>query len=380
AVDIVSDLLHQATGFDEYQRRKIAYYAVMTHYIKDFDPFPQMVVTGTPGTGKSASLNILKGTCGKVVSVTGETITDAALRAAMKEAEFGSLIVEEADDATQRDLENTLVTRYSKSSASNTKMVSDGRDWRLEKQGTYGATIFHRRNLFRSPALLRRVIIVRAKRIKGRFIPVTEDTHPDLFKEYRQQFGFRPTWPEVRNEWDIEPSILDCFRPIVALAMLIGDTAFLESLVKEMLEASNRLVEEESYLEIQVLLKALITLTTQKIKGVITEGRINLEVSKIDPTIKDEFGPSCPVLQLSANQRNRILREDLGFPIRSSHGRNRIYFTPSLLIEKCEANGIEDDCLIEWKVALGMAGEGSPTTEAVSQDDSSSDAWRTEEE
>lgn len=137
AVDILLDLLHQATGFDEYQRRKIAYYAVCTNYIRDFDPFPGLAIYGAPGTGKSATLNILKATCGKVVPITGETITDAALRHCMKAADHGSLIIEEADKVTGRDLENTLLTRYSKASADLKKMVSNGKEWRLEASATH---------------------------------------------------------------------------------------------------------------------------------------------------------------------------------------------------------------------------------------------------
>jgi hypothetical protein len=379
AIKLASAAFNLATGFSEYERKKLAAYAIMTHYIKDFDPFPQLAIAGTPGTGKSSALNILKGICYKVVSVTGETITDAALRAAMKEAEYGTLIIEEADNATERSLENTLVTRYSRASASNTKMVSDGQNWVLEKQGTFGATIFHRRNLFRDPALLRRLIVLRTRRKKGNYISVTPESHPELFRYFRQQLGFRPTWPEVNNSNDVEQAILDCYRPLLALAALIEDQMLMGELEKEMLEASNRLVEEEGYLEAQVLLKALITLSAEKVRDNVTEKLINIEVSRIDPVIKNEYGFSCPVLKLSANQRNRIIREDLGFPIRSSHGRNRVYLSIPMLIEVCEANGVEDDCLTQWKVALGMIKEPIQGNELEEINEKSDSDWETEE-
>lgn len=324
AIDIVSDALQQSTGYDEYQRRKIAYYAVMPNYIKDFDPFPGLAIYGAPGTGKSATLNILKATCAKVIPITGETITDAALRACMKAADHGSLIIEEADKVTGRDLENTLITRYSKSSADLKKMVSDGKEWRLEASATFGATIVHRRNLFRDPALLRRVITVKTKRKKGNYIQVTKDSHAALFTEYRQQFGYRPQWPEISNDWDAEPAIFECYKPLVALAQLTEDTSFLNDLAKEMQDASSRLIEEETYLELQILLKVLITLASKKVKDNITPKQINIEINKIDPAVREEFGPNCIVFQLNANQRNRILRHDLSFTIKSSHGRQRL--------------------------------------------------------
>jgi hypothetical protein len=76
--------------------------------------------------------------------------------------------------------------------------------------------------------------------------------------------------------------------------------------------------------------------------------------------VTKEFGFSCPTVKLSANQRNRILREDLGFDIRSSHGKNRLYLNIPQLIKVCEDNGVEDDCLVEWKKGLGLKDDDNP--------------------
>jgi hypothetical protein len=299
----------------------------------------------------------------------------------MKEANYGTLIIEEADSVTDREIESILITRYSKASADSKKMVSEGKDWNLQASPTFGATIVHRRNLFRDPAMLRRVITVQTKRKKGiSFIQVTKDTHAALFAEYRRQFGFRITWPDVSNEWGLEQAIFDCYKPLITLAKLTGDAAFLDSLVSEMRHASDRLVNEESYLEVQVLLKALIHLVDEKVKGNVTANRINIEINKIDPAIREEFGANCPVLKLSANQRNRILREDLGFVIRSSHGRNRLYLDIPQLIKACEDNAVEDDLLAEWKTTLSseLGSEEPAATEDTSSEENS-DPWETEE-
>ncbi len=366
AVDIVSGLIHQAAGHNDYQCRKLAYYAVCTHYIKDYNIFPGLAIYGAPGTGKSDTIDILKLTCGKIVAITAETITDAALKACMKEANLGTLIIEEADSITSREIESILVTRYSRSSADLKKMVSEGKEWVLQASATFGSTIVHRRNLFRDPAMLRRVITVQTKRKRGAYIKVTKETHSDSFAEYQRQFGFKPQWPDVSNEFDVENAVIDCYKPLIALAKLINDTAFLDSLVGEIRKASSRLIEEENYLDSQVLLKVLITLVYNKVKENITPNRLNIEVNKIDPAAREEFGVNCSILKLSANQRNRILKEDLGFSIRSSHGRNRLYLDIPQLIKACEDNAVEDDCLVAWKKGLGF------------KDDSND--WDTEEE
>jgi len=121
-----------------------------------------------------------------------------------------------------------------------------------------------------------------------------------------------------------------------------------------MRKSSERLIDEESYLESQILLRVLITLVSNKVKENVTSKRLNIEINKIDPAARVEFGVTCPVLKLSANQRNRILREDLGFVIKSAGGRNRLYLDIPQLIKACEDNGVEDDCLAEWKEKLEL--------------------------
>jgi hypothetical protein len=358
AVNIVANLIHQTAGHDAYQCRKLAYYAVGTHFIQDYNVFSGLAIYGPPGTGKSDTIDVLKLTCDKVLAITGETVTKAALKECMKEAHLGTLVIEEADSVTSREIENILVTRYSKASADLKKMVADGKKWKLQASSAFGATICHRRNLFRDSAMLRRVITVQTKRKKGTYIKVTKETHSGLIAEYQRQFGFQPEWPQVTNEWDdVEPAIIDCYKPLIALAKLINDTEFLEALVNEMRKASSRLIKEEEYLDNQVLLKVLITLVSNKVEETVPTDRLNIEINLIDPAVTKEFGFSCPTVKLSANQRNRILREDLSFDIRSSHGKNRLYFNIPQLIKACEDNGVEDDSLLEWKKALGYKSE-----------------------
>lgn len=379
AIDLAVEAFSKATGFTPYEQRKLAYYAVATNFIADFNVFPQLVVSGVPGTGKSVTLSLLRLLCYKVVPITGETTSPAAWKAAMAESENGTLIVEEAEGVAQSSLESVLITRYSRDSAQSSKMEYDGSHWVFSQRGTFGSTIFHRRNLFADPALLRRLIVIRTKRRPGTYETVNDHTYPALFQLYNRLLAERPTLPPVNNNWNIEPAILDAFRPLVALGQYIQDDDFVEQLVSEMKAASQNLIEEEGYLEVPILLRALISLASQKLKDKVPEKPINVEVSRIDPTTREEFGPSNPILKLSPNQRNRIITGTIGFPIRSSHGRNRVYFTIRQLIEACEANGVADDSLDGWKVALGMMPALTDESSEPEPEDLNR-AWETERE
>jgi hypothetical protein len=374
-IAVIDRALELATGHDEFQRRKLAFYAVSTHLIHQYDPFPGLATYGPPGTGKTATLNILKATCYNVVSITAETISDAALRATMKDSDHGTLIIEEADAITDKSLEATLTTRYSKSSADLKKMVRDGDDWHLIEYATFGATIVHRRNLFRDPALLRRVITVQAKRKRGNYIKVDKNTHPEVFQKVHQLLSHLPILPEVTNRWDLEPATFECYKPLVALAEFIEDKAFLDMLSKEMQRASSRLLKEETYLEPQMLVRVIIALVSDTIKDKPSLKRINIENNRIVPALKVEFGALCPLIAMSANQRNRIIEEDLGFEIKSSHGRQRIYLTIPLLIHAAENYGVTDAVFDEWRQALDL--DSSPSPEDA---DFEVDPWETENE
>lgn len=126
-----------------------------------------------------------------------------------------------------------------------------------------------------------------------------------------------------------------------------------------------------------MLLRALISLASNAVGDKITPNRINIEINKINPALKNEFGPNCSIFQLSPNQRNRILRDDLGFTVKSSHGRQRIYLTIPQLIKACEENNIQDDCFEGWKEMLGISNSGHHSetgTEEAHRTD-----WETEE-
>ena len=161
-----------------------------------------------------------------------------------------------------------------------------------------------------------------------------------------------PKLPPVKNIWRVEPGIFDCYKPLVALATYLCEDKFLSKLVLEMADASQRLRNEEAYLEAPALLHILVGLADKEMQGGFTPKRLAIEVSKILPAILKEYDSSCPLVSLSANQRNRILREDLGFEVVSSGGKMRVRFTVAQLLAKCKDYNVEDELLSEWDKKL----------------------------
>jgi hypothetical protein len=361
ALRLAEEALSKTTGHDDFQRRKIAYWIIATHFLPVFDPFPTLVVYGPPATGKSATLEIVYGFSYKPTRIAGATTSAAGLRSAMGEAARGTLIIEEADKLATQELEDILITRYSLASGIDTKMVTPGQGiWRRQKVSTSGATALHRRNLFKDPALLRRTIPIRAKRTKGKYVPPGQCK--GLFDEFHQLEFTRstsdakgistgdklPKLLPVENIWGVDQGILDCFMPILALAVYLEDRWFINQLKDEMKEAESRLKGEELYLEAPALLHILICLAAEEMGKNFTAKRISVEVSKIEPAGLREYGRSCPLLSLSANQRNRILREDLGFEVASAGGRQRVRFTIAELIKQCSDWKVVDEQLDTW--------------------------------
>ncbi len=355
AVGLADSILDACTGHDDYQRKKIAYYALATHFLKVFDPFPILVIYGPPSTGKSETLAILGRLCHKAISASGEGLTEAAFRSTMAEAHECTLIIEEGEKISAPGMEEELILRFERATAKIGKMVRDGDEWRLEIFKIYGATILHRRNLFRSAALLRRAIPIRTKRIEKEYSEIAD--HEELFRQFHDKLEALPNLPKLINVWGIEGGIFRCFRPLLALALYLNDTDFANKLLDETGRATRELKEEESYLEAPVILKALIGLTYEHVRKKFTLDRIGIEAREINPYIREEFGANHPVLMLSANQRNRIIREDLGFIVKGSHGRSKVFLTVPGLVKAADDWGVSDEVIDEWRKLINESTE-----------------------
>ena len=96
AIQLIDEVLLICTGLNDFQRRLVGYFAVSTYYISQYSVFPGFMPYGSTSSGKSQILDVLYATCSKPSRLTEKTSSEAALRAAMKESNGGTLILEEA--------------------------------------------------------------------------------------------------------------------------------------------------------------------------------------------------------------------------------------------------------------------------------------------
>jgi hypothetical protein len=353
AIRLGERVLELSTGHDPYQRRKIVLYAVATQYVEQTEQFPVLLVYGSPSTGKTQTLNFLKGTCYRVAELTAQTVSEAAFRARMNRSDNGTLVIEEADVMDKKDLDGLLNTRPMRATATFIKMVYVNGGWEERIYNTYGATIVHRRIPFENAALMRRIIVITTVSRKGDYIKFRRDHR--LFTMIREKLVDLPALPPVENIWGIEPGIFDCYLPIVAVAVLINDQWFLSRLVSEMRLASQDLRMDESFLEYQTLLRGLIRVVYEKYGDKTSSRRMNIDVTEIAPAIIRIDGPESKAALLKAGQRNRILTRNFGFSVEPFGGANRVCFFQAQLIAVCDKHGVKDEVLEIWRAKLNEA-------------------------
>jgi hypothetical protein len=279
----------------------------------------------------------------------------------MKEANRGTLILEEAGEIRIEDIEGVLVTRYSKSAAQTAKMVKEEgeRAHELERAPTYGATIIHRQFSVRKPMLQRRLIDIHTLRIRRtqpftKFLELTEKDDgidPETFaKKIHDYLSVLPKLPRVKQQWeDVEPGVLDTYVPIIAIAKALEDEQFLYEIIREVRDKSIELREDESTLELPTILRTILLLVVEKYSEVWIPNRISIAVSDIEPAIRREYGNSHPALLLSHTQRNRIIRNDFRFAVTSSGGKVQVYLTLGMLVKACDKYGVQDSIIETWR-------------------------------
>jgi hypothetical protein len=69
----------------------------------------------------------------------------------------------------------------------------------------------------------------------------------------------------------------------------------------------------------------------------------------VKKALAEEYSYDCGAPKLSNNQRNRIIRDDLEFEMRPSHGRQRVYITIGNLIKMADEWSVQDDLIEEWR-------------------------------
>jgi len=158
-----------------------------------------------------------------------------------------------------------------------------------------------------------------------------------------------PQLPTVNPPKGIEASVVDCYCPLLTLVYYLEGESFINSLIADMEHPSKDIREEEANLETGQILRAIVRLVAWKTEGKLTPGLININIADVREVLGKEYGYDCSALRLSASQRNRIIREDLKFEMRSSHGAYRVYVTIGQLIARCDEWSVQDDLIEKWR-------------------------------
>jgi len=156
--------MQQASGLTEAQAKTCVYYAVATHRMERYDKFPQLVLQGSQGTGKTSAKDQLAPMVYRPKSINGKT--EATIRDELAQAT--TALIDERE--TVSVLEDLLTQRYARETAEVVvnQQVSEG-GYVPVKRNMFGATIVCKRHPFSDGAMRSRAIVIRTKRKPGNY-------------------------------------------------------------------------------------------------------------------------------------------------------------------------------------------------------------------
>lgn len=229
-IDNIAATLHQVTGLNEFEERMCAYYCLATWHTNQINPFPLLAVLGPNGTGKSQLLNALSRLAYKPHFFTASKMTPPTIRDELGEAHDRTAIIDEADVDS---LEELLVLRYLRETAVCRVKVQKGPGvWITRTIPIFGPSIVHKRVPFKDPAVDGRSIIIntvsKPDRSYIRASELDEATIMQLQKAQEKASAALKLTPYVKIPKGIAGRIADSYKPIIALASIEQDTAFID--------------------------------------------------------------------------------------------------------------------------------------------------------
>lgn len=353
--DSMDTLLSCVTGLDEFLRKQVVYYTLATHALESLATFPILVPKGPTGTGKSSCLEVIARFAYRPLTFSLKSMTSAAIRDRLTECRGGTAIIEEADQAWKTDgFESLLSDRYKKATAKAARKVPDGEGgWLTQNSAFFGATVLHRRIPFADAAVSGRSVPIRFRAVNNRtFAPLDDIVGKELVLHESVPAGsltglMLPDVPSIRG---IAGRVLDTYRPILAIAQILGDEKFANQMAEHLGLENTQLKESQSFEPDGVVLRALILRVTEK-NDALDFGR-NVRVSNIAQTVWDSERVTMTPRQVAA------LLRDLGFETKNSHGLTVVVPKPATLVRACKECGYEDDSIAALRTELLSGREG----------------------
>ena len=248
ASELMDLALTMSTGLDEVSRKKVVYWTLATHLLPQVQMFPQLVLLGKMGTGKSETLKIIGKFArrAKMLSLRGMTLP--TIRDALVECELGTAIIEEADFAWKdADIfERLFSDRYQRPTAKAAHKVSVGRDWETATKTFFGATALHRRIPFNDAALDGRSVVVRLRADHSRQYSECGDHDPWIVEGTQLVRGLNFEPPPVRQPPGVAARIFHTYKLLLGVADLCGDHDFLDQIQSALLLETAELSEAQS--------------------------------------------------------------------------------------------------------------------------------------
>jgi hypothetical protein len=359
---LIDKSLSECTGLHEDPRKLISSYILASYAMRNLQIMPVLVLRGPYGTGKSQAEDVILNFACKPKRMTMDGATLPTVREAMADTYEATLILEEADKATNdRDhhVERMLSNRYSRATASASLRVQElveakdkrgrvtesGLKHRTEVEKTFGGTVLHKRHLFFDQGLESRSITVLFRFNSNRDAESYRKFSPDdpWNKEGRELLQGREidSLPTVRPPSKVAPRIFDTYAPLYRVAFLLDDNRLLEVLLRMMRADTAKMVRGQGEEPLLMVLRAIV----QKV---------------FNPAFPaSEDSPVANYSSLRIQDLTRILREDsdcitsyqvagyareLGFRVKTAHGQVKLFPTAIAIVKAADqCNYFEDE-------------------------------------
>jgi hypothetical protein len=301
-----------STGLDELSRKKVTCYTLATHCLPHVQTFPQLVLSGKMGTGKSEALKIISKFArgARMFSLRGMTLP--AIRDELAECQLGTAIIEEADCAWKDAdaFERLLSDRYQRSTARAAHKVSIGKDWETVTKNYFGATVLHRRIPFNDAALDGRSVVVRFRADTSRNYQEFSDRDDWIVEGAQLVRGLSFDPPPIEQPPGVAARVFNTYRLLLGVSQLCGDHDFSAQIQPAMMLETAELNEAQSAEPDGLVVRAIVEVIFSPGNPTFR----NIKLAKLVDTIWNNHR-----WQVQPRQVGRMARE-LGFETKTSHG------------------------------------------------------------
>lgn len=331
AIDEAITILLASSGLERNQAKLAIYYTIATWSMPQLRMFPILRFCGPPGTGKTSAVEVLSPWCRSPRLISGKLITPAALRDELKNANLGTAIIEEADEAINlRECEQLLAARCSPATGTLKVKELRGDIWQQVSAELYGATVVHYRRAVIDQATASRTITIETHYKNGKYEPPRAADRLGVILKGIGEASCHSDMTDIGTG-----RVHDIWAPILAVARLVKDTEWLQWAQNEMQREIENLRDGHAFELGGLILAQIVESLTDEKENQIVCRQLKIQNDIIEPLRRKER------ININAWQASRQLKE-MGFTLERMGGQNK--FTPTLdsLRRAAERSGYQD--------------------------------------